>query len=283
MPFVDEVCVRHPDRETGRHCTRCGTPACSDCLKSASVGAHCVDCRKASAPSTSERVRTAVALGTPYVTYALIAVNVLAFLSAAPGSQAQGDLATWAVGIERDGEWYRAITGAFLHGSIMHIGFNMLLLFQLGSMLERLFGVGRFAGLYALSLLGGSIGALLFAPGNTATVGASGAVYGLMGAVAVLMQRRGISVMQSGIGGLIIINVIISFVVPNISIGGHLGGLVTGALAGLLLDPGPRGATTPSGRTPLVAAATVAAIAVLFYGTLLAADIAFDRLLSSLG
>ena len=242
------------------------------------MGAHCVDCRRAAAPSTSERVRTAVALGTPYATYTLIALNAVAFVLASPGSSAQADLATNAVLIDVQGDWYRAITGAFLHGSIMHIGFNMLLLFQLGSLLERLYGLGRFAGLYAVSLLGGSIGALVYADARVFTVGASGAVYGLMGAVAVLMQRRGISVMQSGIGGLIIINVIISFVVPNISIGGHLGGLVTGAAAGFLLDPGPRGATTPSGRTPLVAAATVAAVGLLFYGTLLAADFAVGRL-----
>jgi len=274
---VNESCFRHSDRETGRHCTRCGRPACSECLKTASVGSHCFECRKAAAPSTTERVRTAVAMGKPYVTYWLIGINVVMFLVAAPRSGTQIDLATNAIGIDLSGQWYRVVTGAFLHGSVMHLAFNMLVLFQLGSLLERSIGLGRFAGLYAISLFGGSIGALLFADARVITVGASGAIYGLMGAMVVLGRRRGIDVWRSGIGSMLVINIVISLVVPNISIGGHLGGLVTGALVVLVLDPGSR-----VGEAKLPAPAVVAFVLfsclVLFVGSLWVADFAVGRL-----
>lgn len=239
-----------------------------------SVGAHCVDCRRAAAPSTSERVRTAVALGTPYVTYGLIAVNVFMYVIALPESNLWFDLGTAATAIDLGGETYRSVTGAFLHGSIMHLAFNMLVLFQLGQVLERVLGLWRFAGLYALSLLGGSIGALLYAAPNTLTVGASGAVYGLMGAVAMLSRRRGIGVMQSGIGGLIIINIVISVVVPNISIGGHLGGLLTGGVAVLLLDPGSHRPGANRAADLTVGGVVIAAAGLLYLGTLVAANFA---------
>jgi membrane associated rhomboid family serine protease len=135
-----------------------------------------------------------------------------------------------------DGQWWRLVTSGFLHGGLLHVGFNMYILWFLGNMLEPSLGPWRFGALYFASLLAGSFGALLLSP-DAATVGASGAVFGLMGAAFLLSRARGIDPMQSGIGPLILLNLAISFIPGlNISIGGHLGGLVGGALAAFLMD-----------------------------------------------
>lgn len=157
-----ETCYRHDDRETGRHCTRCGQAACSDCLRSASVGSHCLDCVKAAAPPVAERVRMKVATGPPFVTYGLIIVNVLAFI-VMPGTASSriSDFTLIAAPIDALGEWYRVLTSAFLHVNLIHILFNMAVLYQLGSILEPALGWWRYAGVYVGGLLGGSIGALL--------------------------------------------------------------------------------------------------------------------------
>src|SRR5205085_10241842 len=129
-----------------------------------------------------------------------------------------------------NGQWWRIITGGFLHANIIHIGFNMYGLYLLGQMLEPALGSLRFAVIYGVSLLTGSLGALLVSP-HSLVVGASGAVFGLLGAAAVETRERRIPLMQSGVGGLILINLVISFSVPGISWGGHIGGLIGGALA----------------------------------------------------
>ncbi len=116
------------------------------------------------------------------------------------------------------GQWWRIVTGGFLHENLLHIGFNMYLLYILGRMLEPALGRVRFGVIYGVSLLTGSLGALLVSP-HSVTVGASGAVFGIMGAAAVEMRARKIPVMQSGIGGLILINLIISFTLSGISWG----------------------------------------------------------------
>ena len=139
-----------------------------------------------------------------------------------------------AVGVA-NGEWYRLITGGFLHGGLMHIGFNMYVLWMLGKQLEPAVGRLAFASVYVTSLLAGAFGVMLLDP-SALTVGASGAVFGLFGFALVAQWARGINPMDTGLGGVILLNLGITFVIPNISIGGHLGGLVGGALAGLLLD-----------------------------------------------
>jgi membrane associated rhomboid family serine protease len=137
-----------------------------------------------------------------------------------------------------DGEWWRLVTGGFLHGSVMHLVFNMLLIWQIGSILEASMGRWRFSILYATSLLVGSAGAVLLSEIFVFSIGASTAAYGLMGALAVTFHRRGIDVMRSGLGVTILLNLGITFVIPNISIGGHLGGLAAGLAVGALLhDP----------------------------------------------
>jgi membrane associated rhomboid family serine protease len=129
------------------------------------------------------------------------------------------------------GEWYRLISAGFLHFGILHIAFNMLLLFQLGNLLEPVVGRIRFGLLYFASLLGGAAGVLVLSP-HELTGGASGAVFGLLGAAAVALWLRGVNPLSTGIGTLIVLNLFITFTLPNVSIGGHLGGLIAGAAAG---------------------------------------------------
>jgi membrane associated rhomboid family serine protease len=154
-----------------------------------------------------------------------------------------------------------------MHFGLIHILFNMLILFQLGSMLEPTLGRARFALLYAAALLGGSFGALLLDP-DAFTAGASGAVYGLMGAAFLGMRRRGVDPMQSGLGGLLVINLLLTFVIPGISIGGHLGGLLAGGAAGAALFA-TEGAD--AGRRALGGAAAAAVAAVATFGALMTA------------
>jgi membrane associated rhomboid family serine protease len=244
------TCYRHPSRETGVSCSSCGRPICPDCMTTTPVGMRCPECA---------RQRTVVktlrnSARHPDVTLALIAINVVAFLAegsvtlsgepssnlylkgALLGSSAFPGLAGQGVA---HGQWWRIITGGFLHENIIHIGFNMYVLYILGQMLEPVLGRVKFATIYAVSLLAGSFGALLVTP-HALTVGASGAVFGLMGAAAVEMRARQIPLMQSGVGGLILINLVISFTLPGISWGGHIGGLIGGALAALAIQVGSR-------------------------------------------
>ncbi len=260
-----ETCYRHDDRETGRHCTRCGKAACSDCLKPAAVGSHCLDCVKAAAPPVAERVRIRVATGPPIVTYGLIAANIAAFI-VLPGTSSARiiDFTLNARSIGGDGEWYRVFTSAFLHVNLIHILFNMAVLYQLGGILEPALGWWRFGGVYTAGLIGGSMGALLLSP-DVQTLGASGAVYGLMGALFVLSSRRGLDPWRS-VGGLIAVNLLITVTIPNISLGGHVGGLLAGAAAAYALDPARSGwrSSTPVGVGIIAGGAMVMFAAALF-------------------
>lgn len=240
------TCYRHPDRETAVSCSMCARPICPDCMISTPVGMRCPECA---------RDRTRVARGpaalastaAPYVTYTLIALSVIAFLvSLGGGSGAafegggsvinDGGLAGPPVA---DGEWYRLVTSGFLHAGLIHLGLNMLVLYFLGRLLEPAIGGARLLAIYAVSLLAGAFGALLLEPDNI-TVGASGAIFGLMAAAFVIARRRGLESLASEIGVLVGINLLITFTIPNIAIGGHLGGLVGGGLAALAITAGER-------------------------------------------
>ena len=250
------ACYRHPAVLTGRACTRCGRPACANCLVQATVGSHCPDCVRASKPPTTVRARDWSAGQHALVTRALIAINVAVFIwvligdAGAAGfsdkvSQHEIDLGLNKLLLQYNHEWYRLITAGFLHFGVLHIAMNMYLLFQLGNMLERSLGRVRFALLYFACLLGGSLGVLVL-EGNSSGLhgGASGAVFGLMGAAAVGLHRRGVNIFQTGIGTTLLINLMLTFAIPGISIGGHVGGVVAGALLGwLMLAP-------PQRRTP---------------------------------
>lgn len=233
------TCYRHPDRETFRSCTRCERPACTSCLVEAPVGAHCPECAKPAVRPRTAIFDTSAAGAATAVTLAIIGANVaVALLGVVRESNAsvtgRDDLAVdlgLAARFVRDGEWYRLVTAGFTHAGILHLAFNMIVIWQFGSLLEPAIGKPRFIALYLASLLAGSAGALLLSP-DALTVGASGAAFGLVGAAAVGFQRRGINIFQAGIGTMLVINLVITFALPGISIGGHLGGLAGGALVG---------------------------------------------------
>ena len=256
------TCYRHPSRETGVSCSRCGNPICPDCMTASPVGMRCPDCSK---QTTKVRSLPSGVEGVPRVTGILIALNVLAFL--AEGSFGTGgsigklgaDGALFGPSVA-NGEIYRLITGGFLHAGFFHIGFNMYLLYLLGTELEGELGSARFGALYFASLLSGSFGALLLSP-HSLTVGASGAVFGLMGAMAAILYARGINPLRTNIGTLIGINLVLSVAISNVSIGGHLGGLIGGGLIGLAFAWTERRGQNPAlGWTAcaVVAAASVA-------------------------
>ena len=196
---------------------------------SAPVGFQCPECVKGAPP-----VRTLRSLrADPYVTMALIAINVAIFFPNLSGaSDQERDLGLFGAAVA-DGDWWRIVTSGFLHFDLLHIGFNMLVLWKLGQMLEPAIGRIRYGLVYAVSLLAGSLGVLLLQP-DALTGGASGAVFGLMAATIVVLRRRGIDIGQSGLVGLLAINLLLTFR-PGVSIGGHVGGLIGGALAGALV------------------------------------------------
>ena len=234
------TCYRHPNRETGVSCSNCGRPICPDCMTSTAVGMRCPECSRQRTQVRTLRATSEV----PVLTRALIAVNVVAYLAeigSGPGglgTSPSGSVfvhgALFGPAVQLDHEYWRLVTGAFLHASIIHILFNMYILWWLGNLLEPAIGSVRFGAVYLVSLLAGSMGALILTP-DTATVGASGAIFGLLGAGAVEMRSRGIGVMESGFGMMIVLNLGLSFALSNISVGGHVGGLIGGALAGVAL------------------------------------------------
>ena len=256
------TCYRHPSRETGVSCSNCGRPICPDCMTSTPVGMRCPECSRQR--TKVKRMRDMATV--PRVTYALIAINVIVFLTEAGqltlfGTSIHGKVIAEGVlyreAISEGHDYYRLVSAGFLHENLAHIAFNMYLLYILGMMLEPAIGGARLAAIYFTSLLAGSFGALLATAAPS--LGASGAIFGLMGAAAVELRARGFSVMQSGIGGLIILNLVLSFTLANISVGAHVGGLIGGALAALAIR------TADARRMPalgFVACLLISAIAV---------------------
>jgi membrane associated rhomboid family serine protease len=240
------TCYRHPNRETGVSCSNCGKPICPDCMTATPVGMRCPDCsRQKTAVRTMRNI-----YADPTATYVLIGINVLLWLgtmlSGGGTSSVYIDLglvgsATFhgdPIGVA-NGEVYRLVTGAFLHdpSNPLHLFFNMYILYWLGTMLEPVLGHVRFLALYFASLLAGSFGALVASP-HGLTVGASGAVFGLMAAAFVFQRARGVDPWRSGLGPVILFNLALPFLFPNlnISIGGHIGGLIGGATAALAIE-----------------------------------------------
>ena len=241
------VCPRHPDRVSYVRCQRCGRPVCPECQRPAAVGVQCVDCVKAQAKTvrTTRTVFGGNVTDTPVVSYAIIAICVVVFVlqTARPSVTEQ---ILFDPGAARDQPW-RFLSAAFAHATIAHILFNMLALWMVGAQyLERLLGGARYAAVYLVSALGGSVVYMLFTSPRTVsyappygsfwgpgTVGASGAVFGLFGALLVLNRHLGRS--SAGMYATIGINAVIGFVVPGIAWQAHLGGLLTGAaVAGVI-------------------------------------------------
>ncbi|MEV4491335.1 rhomboid family intramembrane serine protease [Micromonospora coxensis] len=261
------VCYRHADRETYVRCTRCDRPICPECMRDASVGHQCPECVNEGRRSVRP-ARTAFGGGAAgrrgLVTRTLIALNLLMMvLSVAsdgggdsmaggglggllgggtPLTQWGAVLAEWPPRFPVEGivtgEWYRLVTAMFLHYGLVHLLLNMWALWVLGRDLEALLGPLRFLALYLVAGLGGNVAAYLFSSPNSASAGASTAIFGLFAAVFVLMRRLGRD--TSAIVPILVINLIFTFTVPGISIPGHIGGLVTGAAMGWVLAYAPR-------------------------------------------
>ncbi len=232
------TCYRHPDRETGVSCANCGRPICPDCMTTTPVGMRCPECSK---ETTKVRNVRASYDSRPVVTTALIVINVLVWF----GMSSSTDSEIFRRGVlfgpfVADGEFWRLLTSGFMHQpdfgrGLLHIGFNMYILWFLGNLLEPALGPLKFTGLYLAALLCGSFSVLLVEP-LAPTLGASGAIFGLMGAAFAMQRARGIDPMQSGIGPLILFNLVLGFVIPNVSVAGHVGGLLGGALVGFGMD-----------------------------------------------
>ncbi|WP_182112565.1 rhomboid family intramembrane serine protease [Actinotalea sp. JY-7876] len=242
------VCPRHPDRVSYVRCQRCERPVCAECQRPAAVGVHCVDCvREASrtAPARRTVFGAPVRTGPPVVTLTLIGLCVVSYLL------------QWAVGwpwTERlvfqpaaaEAQPWRFLTAGFLHSTqgylaFTHIAFNMYALWLLGRELELALGRWRFLTLYLASVLGGNVLYLLLADGASwwqIVLGASGGVFGLFGAIVVVLRRMGRSARP--ILAIIGINAVIGFVVPNVAWQGHLGGLLVGLALGAAYAYAPR-------------------------------------------
>lgn len=236
-------CYRHPDRETGVSCSECGRGICPDCMRFAPVGIRCPDHSGEARGTTRAIQRTqAVTAASPgIVAKALVAVNVGIYLlqlaGGAPVSGAGGAIfengALYGP-LVADGEWWRLVSAAFLHYGFVHLAMNMLALWWFGPPLEAALGSGRFLLLYLAAGLAGSAGALLLSP-DAVTVGASGAIYGVFGAILVL-ERQGTYVFGASVIPLLVLNFAFTLFIPGISKGGHIGGFVGGALAILLVS-----------------------------------------------
>ena len=208
----------------------------------APVGFQCSSCvagaaRERVAPTT---VAGGQYIAKPRVTYTLIGLNVALFLLQYLGgiNEVAGDWGMWPVGIAVGGEWWRLLTGAFLHGSFLHIAFNMYVLFALGPTLERVLGHVRYLMLYLIAALGGGVASYAFSDMRTVSVGASGAIFGLMGALIVAGRRLNYDIKQVVI--LLGINVVIGFLAPGVDWRAHLGGLITGAAVAAVFVLAPR-------------------------------------------
>src|ERR687896_1597696 len=261
-------CYRHPNRETLVSCSECGRPICEECMTFAPVGIRCPD--HSGQPQGAQRVsqgmrRASFEGAGALVTKVLVGLNVGIYLLElalggeinGTGNEIYGDGVLYGPAVA-NGDWWRLITAAFLHYGPVHLAFNMLVLWWFGPTLEQALGSSRFLLLYVASGLAGSAGALLLSP-NSATVGASGAIYGLFGAILVL-ERQGTYIFGGSVIPLLIINFAITFFFPGISIGGHVGGFVGGALAILVLSRFGRQRVVNTARADVAGYAGIAAV-----------------------
>jgi membrane associated rhomboid family serine protease len=242
-------CYRHPNRETFVSCSECGRPICAECMTPAPVGQRCPE--HSGKPQGTRRISAGVRRGAfegtgALVTKILLGVNILVYVITAaqggglnaPGGKLFRDWELFGPAVA-NGDWWRLITSAFLHANLLHIAFNMYFLWFVGSAVEQALGRGRFILIYFVSALAGSAGALVLTP-TEFTVGASGALFGLLGAALVLERQRNFVLGGSALA-LIVINLILSFTLSNISVGGHIGGLIGGILCTLVLSKFGRG------------------------------------------
>ena len=274
MTLPTVTCYRHHDRRAGVTCQRCDRPICPDCMTPTSVGMRCPECMRQRTKVVRNPTGTPGQFSAFPATMVLIAINVVVFLvEIANGHGGLGeqtgkfvfDYSLYGPSVA-EGEWYRLITSGFLHASLIHIGFNMLLLFLLGRLLEPALGTPRFLALYFASLLAGSFGVLLIEP-NSLALGASGAIFGIAGAVFVIARGRGMDALAAEIGFLIVFNLVYSFAAAHVSVGAHVGGLIGGVVCALAIVAGEKGMLGPQHRVAEYAVMLVVA-AVSFVGAI---------------
>jgi len=271
-------CYRHPDRETRVSCSECGRGICPDCMVYAPVGIRCPDHsgQPKGAARVVHNVQRSTSRNPTIVTMTLIGINVGIYLLQLAGGAPVSGNGGWifehgALAMRRiasdgqivglaEGEWWRLLTAAFLHYGPIHLGLNMLALWWIGRPLESYLGSLRYLLLYLVSGLAGSAGALLATP-NGVTVGASGAIFGILGA-AIVLERQGTYVLGGAALPLLIVNLAFTFAVPGISIGGHLGGAIGGALAILAMSRFGKGSAAYS-RIDALSIASLLAIGVV--------------------
>ncbi|MYD16710.1 MAG: rhomboid family intramembrane serine protease [Chloroflexi bacterium] len=240
MSSREATCYRHTDTWAGVLCQRCNRPICTGCMVQAPVGFQCPEC----VAEGRKRTREWSTASPHRVTNALAILNAVVWVVV---SLYTGSLSLWGGGITEihrdfalhgafvyDGEWWRLVTSAFLHYGLLHMAMNVFILVLLGRMLEPAIGGWRMLLLYGVSLTGGALGALMVEP-NAYTAGASGAVFGLAGAVVIAERASGRRWQDSGILAFLVINIIFSLLIPRVSIGGHLGGMIVGAIAAGIL------------------------------------------------
>jgi len=249
------TCYRHPDRETGIRCTRCERPICPECMVSASVGFQCPECVRGGSgtghsPATTQPRTLAggtVTADPRLLTKLLVGINLAVFLvqlSVGDSFTDRFDLfgRAWLSGQFQgvaEGQWYRLLTAMFLHGSYIHILFNMLSLWWIGGPLEAALGRARYLALYFVSGLAGSALTYLLVDANEPSLGASGAIFGLFGATAVLLRRLNYDMRP--VIALLAINLIFTFNPAfNIAWQAHIGGLVAGVVVGYAMVHAPR-------------------------------------------
>jgi membrane associated rhomboid family serine protease len=267
---VEQTCYRHPDRVTGLSCSECGRPICTECMTMAPVGIRCPE--HSGKPQGVQRVtrgvqRAAFEGAGAKVTKLIIGLNVAVYIAElAQGGGVYGLQSTiyekgvlWAPFVA-NGDYWRLLTAAFLHYGPFHLLLNMLGLYWFGSLLEQRLGSGRFLLIYVVSGLAGSAGALVLDPLKP-TVGASGAIFGILGAGLVLERQRDYVFGGSALG-IIVANLVLTFAWPNISIGGHIGGLIGGAAAVLALSRLGRGHAA-YGRAGLAGIAGIVAVGIV--------------------
>jgi membrane associated rhomboid family serine protease len=268
---VEQTCYRHPDRATGLSCSECGRPICTECMTMAPVGIRCPEhSGKAQGVQRVTRGVQRVAFeGTgAKVTKALVAINVAVYVAElVTGGGVNGTGSTiYLHGVlygplVEQGDWWRLLTAAFLHYGPVHLILNMVGLYWFGSLLEERIGAARYLMLYLVSGLAGSAGALLWSNGFlTPTVGASGAIFGILGAGLVLERQRDY-VFGGSAMGVIVINFVLTFSISSISKGGHIGGLVGGILCALGLTRFGRGHAA-YGRPGVLGVATIVLVGV---------------------
>jgi membrane associated rhomboid family serine protease len=268
---VERTCYRHPDRATGLSCSECGRPICTECMTMAPVGIRCPE--HSGKPQGVQRLtkgarRAAFEGAGAKATKALIGINVAVYI--AELAQGGGLYGVHSTIYEKgflyapfvgQGDWWRLATAAFLHYGPVHLLLNMLGLYWFGSLLEQRIGSGRYLLIYFVSGLAGSAGALVLSP-TSATVGASGAIFGILGAGLVLERQRDY-VFGGSAMGVIVANLVLTFAWSgNISVGGHIGGLIGGAAAMLVLTRFGRG-NAAYGRTGLLGIAGIVAVGVI--------------------